>query len=112
MEFRRLQGVGLVCVLVLALQAPPARAAEGAASEAGIGVGAAVCSLFYGPAKIVYAVLGLVFGGTAWALSGGNQVVMDSVIRPAIRGDYVVTPAHLRGERELEFFGRDPAYRR
>ena len=26
-------------------------------------------------------------------------------------GDYVVTPAHLRGERPLEFIGRDPAYR-
>jgi len=27
-----------------------------------------------------------------------------------VRGDYVVTPSHLRGERELEFLGRDPNY--
>ena len=35
---------------------------------------------------------------------------MYAVITPAVRGDYVVTPAHLRGERELEFIGRDPDY--
>ena len=29
---------------------------------------------------------------------------------PAVRGDYFVTPDHLRGERSLEFIGRDPAY--
>ena len=76
------------------------------------GRAAALCSLFYGPAKIVYATLGLVFGGFAWALSGGDRDVMNRVISPAVRGDYVVTPAHLRGERDLEFFGREPEYRR
>jgi hypothetical protein len=25
-----------------------------------------------------------------------------------VRGDYVVTPAHLRGEQPLEYWGREP----
>jgi hypothetical protein len=33
------------------------------------------------------------------------------VITPSVRGDYVITPAVLRGERPLEFFGKDPEYR-
>ena len=51
------------------------------------------------------------FGGFAYGLSGGDGDVMRAVVRPAIRGDYVVTPGHLRGERQLEFFGRESAYR-
>ena len=37
---------------------------------------------------------------------------MQAVMTPAIRGDYVVTPSHVKGERMIEFFGREPAYRR
>jgi hypothetical protein len=36
---------------------------------------------------------------------------MSAVITPAVRGDYVVTPSHLRGEEHLEFIGRQPDYR-
>ena len=53
---------------------------------------------------------GGIIGGFAWLLSAGDYQVMYAVITPAVRGDYVVTPAHLRGERELEFIGRDPNY--
>jgi hypothetical protein len=70
-----------------------------------------VGTLFYGPTKIVYAVLGLVFGGAAWGLSGGDNSVLDAVITPSVRGDYVLTPEHVRMEREIEFMGRDPEYR-
>ena len=33
-----------------------------------------------------------------------------AVVMPAVRGDYVVTPAILSGERPLEFYGRAPGY--
>ena len=107
MRFRSLL---LVCALVVSIQSGPAFAARDTASEAGLGVGAALCSLLYGPVKIVYATLGLVFGGMAWGLSGGDSDVMDAVVTPAVRGDYVVTPAILRGEQPLEFIGRRPGY--
>lgn len=104
------RSVLLAGVLVVSIQTGPAFAAESMGSEAGIGAGAAICSLVYGPVKIVYATLGLVFGGMAWALSGGDADVLDAVVTPAVRGDYVVTPSILRGERPLEFIGRRPGY--
>jgi hypothetical protein len=107
MRFRSLL---LVAALAISIQPGPAFAAADTASEAGIGVGAALCSLLYGPVKIVYATLGGVFGGLAWGLSGGDSDVLNAVVTPAARGDYVVTPSILRGERPLEFIGRRPGY--
>ena len=78
--------------------------------NAGIGAGAAVASLVYGPAKLCYAFGGLVIGGLAWAFSGGDRSVAKVVLTPSVLGDYVITPDHLRGERPVEFFGRDLEY--
>lgn len=100
----------LACILALTL-APGVAAADSMASEGGVGALSAVTSLIYGPVKIVYATLGLVFGGLAWGLSGGDSDVLAAVVTPAVRGDYVVTPSNLRGEDPIEFFGQDPAYR-
>ena len=100
----------LACALLLGLNPGTARAEQSQAAEAGLGAAAALCSLVYGPTKIVYALGGTVVGGFAWLLSAGNYDVMNAIITPAVRGDYVVTSAHLRGERSLEFIGRDPAY--
>lgn len=104
----------LAGALILAVMAAPTAAwseEEGLSSEAGIGALSALSTLIYGPVKITYAALGLVIGGTAWGLSGGDQVVLDSVITAAVRGDYVVTPEHIRMERGLEFYGKEPRYR-
>ena len=100
----------MVGVLVFALQSSPARAEDGA-SEAGMGTASAIASLVYGPAKIGYSLLGVVFGGIAWGLSGGDTAVLNAVVSPAIRGDYVITPSHIRGDRSVEFIGRRPDYR-
>jgi hypothetical protein len=43
-------------------------------------------------------------------LSGGDTEVMTAVISPAVRGDYVITPSHLRGEIPVEFIGRRSDY--
>jgi hypothetical protein len=110
--WKRFQSLLVLVALVVAIQPGPALAANSTASEAGLGAAAAFCSLLYGPAKIVYATLGLVFGGLAWGLSGGDAAVREAVMMPAVRGDYVVTPSHLRGERALEFVGRRPGYGR
>ena len=92
------------------LLAGPAHAEESVAQEGGWGVLAGLGTLIYSPVKVVYATCGLIFGGAAWGLSGGDRQVLDAVITPAVRGDYVLSPANLRGEKRLEFFGRDPAY--
>lgn len=101
----------LACVLAVTLAPGVAAAEESMSKEAGMGALAALSSLIYGPAKLIYATCGLVFGGVAWGLSGGDSEVLARVVTPAVRGDYVVTPAHLRMERTIEFYGQDPAYR-
>ena len=112
-ETTRRRLAAMVCALAVALAPLPSAADEdrGMASEAGIGVLAALGTLVYGPVKIVYAALGVVFGGASWGLSAGDNEVFEAVITPSVRGDYVLTPKHLRGERTLEFVGRRPEYR-
>ena len=105
----------LLSALILALAAAPTAAwadmGTDVPNEGGIGAVAALSTLLYGPVKLTYATLGLLVGGAAWGLSGGDQAVLESVVTPALRGDYVVTPEHIRMERGLEFYGRDPELR-
>lgn len=112
---KRMRRGALGGVLILALAAAPTAAwsegDEALGNEAGIGALSALGTLIYGPTKLLYATLGLVFGGVSWGLSGGDAEVLDSVITAAVRGDYVVTPEHVRMERPLEFYGQKPRYR-
>ena len=71
----------------------------------GWGLGSVVTTLFYSPLKIVYAGLGLVTSGFGYVLSAGNAHVATTILDPAIGGDYVVTPSHLKGEKRLAFMG-------
>ena len=107
----RWSGLALAGLLAATITAGPAAAEDNMTSEAGMGALAGLSTLIYAPVKLAYATAGLVFGGIAWGLSGGDSDVMMAVITPAVRGDYVITPAQLRMEQPIEFFGRDPAYR-
>ncbi len=99
-------------VLAVAVSASPATAAGNElAQEGGTGALAALATLIYGPVKILYATGGLVFGGLAYAFSGGNTDVLNAVLTPAIRGDYVITPNVVTGNDEWHFLGQDPRYR-
>ncbi len=94
-----------------AAEAPPAEEAQLKPAEAsvgeelGYGVGSVLASLFYSPVKVTYAGLGLLTGGLGFILSGGNTEVANNIINPAVRGNYVVTPRHLKGEEALIFIG-------
>ncbi len=88
--------------------APVPASAEGMGKTAGLGIGSVLCSLVYGPLKLVYAGLGAVVAGGAWALAGGDAQVASPILNAAVRGDYVITPGHLEGTQPLEFVGRDP----
>ncbi len=102
-------GALLACILLVGLHPGVARAQEeSTGAAAGWGALSALSSLVYAPVKVVYAVGGLVIGGFAWLFSAGDNDVARTVTTPAVRGDYVVTPEHLRGERPLEFIGREP----
>ena len=89
--------------------APNNQAAEQpVGEEAGYGVGAALASVFYIPVKVTYAALGLLTGGLGYLLSGGRADVANNIIYPAVRGNYVVTPSHLKGTEPIYFVGAPP----
>ncbi len=99
-------------ILVVAAAPTAARADLGSGpSEGGIGAVAALSTLIYGPVKLCYATMGLLIGGMGWGLSGGDTQVLEAIVSPAVRGDYVLTPDHIRMERTIEFYGREPQYR-
>ncbi len=100
-----LPAFGLALVL---LGSPLQASAETLGNEAGYGIGSAFCSMIYAPLKVVYAGGGSVVAGLAYLLSAGDAQVAGPILTAAVRGDYLVTPQHLRGERQLEFIGRDP----
>ena len=94
--------------------ATPAQSAEksedlGREGEAGLGVAAGLASVVYAPAKVLYAAGGGLVAGLAYVFSAGDKEITEPILTPALRGDYVVTPAHLRGEKKLDFIGREPA---
>jgi hypothetical protein len=96
-------------VFVWALAAAPAAAGTG--SEALVGSTCALSNLVYGPVKMTFSLIGGLVGGLAYVFSFGDAEASTPIIRCALRGDYVITPAHLRRERELELCGRSDEQR-
>ena len=68
-----------------------------------MGAGSFIASLFYTLLKLTYATLGLVVGGLGYVVTAGE--VTKNIISPVVRGDYVVAPSHLKGEKPLVFVG-------
>lgn len=115
MKTKLLKGIALASLVTLmatpvyAQTAANNQAAEQpVGEEAGYGVGAALASVFYIPAKVTYAGLGLLTGGLGYVLSGGRADVANNIIYPAVRGNYVVTPSHLKGTEPIYFVGAPP----
>jgi hypothetical protein len=98
--------VALIVVVPLWLAPTPAVAAEESTARTGaVGAGAALCTLVYAPLKVAHAVGGLVLSGLTFLWTAGDSEPAKAVFYTAIGGDYVVTPAHLNGERDLHFLG-------
>ena len=108
---RRIVVAGLLAAVLAT--APTLSFAEGKAAEvskeSGLGAAAAVSSLIYGPAKLLYATGGVIVGAFAYAFTAGDSAVAEKVFTRSLRGDYVITPGMLMGEESLEFIGRDIA---
>ena len=73
--------------------------------EAALAVGAALTSLVYFPAKVGMAAIGLVGGGLAGVLSGGDTRAAYAIWVPLAGGDYLVRPSHMDGVRPFAVFG-------
>jgi hypothetical protein len=71
----------------------------------GIGAGTIASNVLYMPAKLAYGILGGIGGGAAYALTGGNQQIANTIWRSSLGGDYIVTPDMLTGKEQLHFNG-------
>ena len=81
---------------------------ENPGTDMGLGVASVLCSIPYGVAKVVVAVLGGVTGAFTYVLYGFDKKAADAVWYTTIEGDYVVTPDHLKGKKDLRFTGVPP----
>ena len=81
---------------------------ENPAADIGLGVASFLCSVPYGAAKVALAIVGGVTGSLTYVLSGFDRKAADSVWYTTMEGDYVVTPDHLRGKKDLRFTGVPP----
>jgi len=75
------------------------------ADDAGMGTATVLANVVYMPTKIVYAALGGITGGFAYLLTGGNYTAAERVWTPSLGGNYVLNPAHLRGQEQIYFSG-------
>ncbi|MBW2268381.1 MAG: hypothetical protein JRH16_07375 [Deltaproteobacteria bacterium] len=81
-------------------EAPPRNAYSGL-----VGIGAALGTLVYAPLKLCYALTGSLLSGMAWVWTAGDGSIATPILHSAIKGDYVLTPAHLEGRRPIGFVG-------
>ena len=103
----------VVLVALSVCLAPVAWAAEknggeNPAADLGLGVASFLCSVPYGAAKVAVALVGGIVGSFTYVLSGFDKKAADSVWYTTIEGDYIVTPDHLRGKKDLRFTGVPP----
>ncbi|HJO24194.1 MAG: hypothetical protein QF890_12040 [Myxococcota bacterium] len=97
---------GLALGSALLLGPASARAGDEGTAYSGLkGVGAVVGTLVYAPLKVAYAAGGMVISGLAYVWTVGDTSVSGPIFYSAVRGDYVVLPAHLDGQSDLTFVG-------
>lgn len=102
----------LIVIVALAICLAPAAlaaketAGDDMASDVGIGAASFLFSLPYGATKVAMALIGGLAGGFTYPF---DQQAAESVWHTTMEGDYLVTPDHLRGKRELHFIGASPA---
>jgi hypothetical protein len=98
-------------ISITTLSPADARAEEQSAwVESGLGIGSVASTFLWGTAKTLFAVGGTLTGGLAYLFTGFNSRAARPIFQASLRGDYVVTPEHLRGRKPLSFIGRDPRY--
>src|SRR5262245_51473601 len=99
-------GRTVMAAVVLAAGLGSARPARAEFLEdAGWGMLTVLSNVVYMPAKVVYATVGGLTGGLAFALTGGSLDTAETVWVTAMGGTYAVTPAMLRGEETIAFAG-------
>jgi hypothetical protein len=99
-------------VLAASLAAVPSVArATDPGDEVAFSSAAALCNIFYTPAKVLVAAVGLPVGALAGFMTGGDTRSAYAVWVPTAGGSYFLTADQMDGRRPVEFFGDDYADR-
>ncbi len=77
-------------------------------TQYGLGAASVFLSIPYGIGKFMFATLGGIFGGFTYAFSAGDKKAASAVWNTSMRGTYVITPEHLKGEKAVRFLGVPP----
>ncbi len=59
----------------------------------------------YGAAKLGFSLVGGFAGGVVYALSGGDLAIAKEIWSYFMKGTYVLTPEHLKGNKPVHFVG-------
>lgn len=78
------------------------------AAQFGLGAASVFLTIPYGLSKFLFASLGGIFGGFTYVFSAGNEKAATAVWHTSMRGTYVITPEHLKGDKAIRFFGVPP----
>lgn len=110
--WKKAVAVGLTLTILQLAVIPPGwaqqqdeDATQSTASQFGLGVSSFFLTIPYGVAKVVYAMMGGIIGGFTYALTGGNEGAAKAVWDTSLRGTYVITPDHLKGDKAVRFLG-------
>jgi len=95
----------LLLALGLATPASAGSRLEDLAAEGGLGIAAATATALYAPIKVFIGGAGIMTAGAAWALTGGDRALAMTIAERTVGGDWLVTQAHLRGERDFDVLG-------
>lgn len=100
----------LLAAAVPAVQAGPAFDESSAGRKTALAIGSGVSSLFYLPAKALYATGSAITGALVLGFSmGESEDAAGRIARRGFRGDWWVHPDVFTGHRDLEFVG-DPGF--
>ncbi|GIW46091.1 MAG: hypothetical protein KatS3mg077_3373 [Candidatus Binatia bacterium] len=89
--------------LIATLWAVPVLGEDDFLRDLGWGTLAVVSNVFYVPAKLAWAGVGGITGSLAYVVTLGDVDTAKRIWQPTLGGNYIVTPAMLRGEEPLYF---------
>src|SRR6185369_11722475 len=98
-------------MLAASLAAPSVVRADSQGNEVAFSLVSAFCNIFYTPAKVLVAAVGLPIGAIAGTLNGGDTRAAYAVWVPTAGGSYFLTADMMDGKQPVEFFGSDYADR-
>ena len=98
-------------MLAASLAAPSVVRADSQGNEVAFALTSALCNIFYTPAKVVVAAVGLPVGALTAFATGGDTRSAYAVWVPTAGGTYFLTPSMMTGREPIEFFGSDYADR-